>query len=123
MTRLTAALIVVLMVLGAQTAAADVGSTYVTAYSRPTGAQAKAGKYGAEMLIKLKREAKKSKKTGGMNYVERIQLCKRTFYTTSRGKQWLAAHRRAKHVLVVRRHTAKGKYRVICGKRPMRKGA
>lgn len=125
MTRaITAVGVLLVLVLGALPAAAEVGNTYVTAYSRTKGVQAKAGKFGTEMLLKTKRETQKSRKSKnrvGAAYNQEIQLCKRTYYTTPRGKRWLAAHRRAKHVLLVRRHVAKGKYRVICGKKPMRK--
>ena len=110
--------------LSAQNAAAEVGKTYLTAYSKSKGTQAKAGKYGPQITLKTKsqrdatRTTKDGKKASTGGYDQKVTFCKRTYYVTKRGKSWIAAHRRAKHQLVVRRHVAKGKYRSICGSVP-----
>ncbi len=110
--------------VGAPEARAEVGKTYLTAYSRSKGTQVKAGKYGTQILLRTKsqnsttRTTKSGKKVPVAAYKEKVTFCKRTYYTTERGKRWIAAHRRAKHVLVVRYHQAKGKYRPICGTVP-----
>ena len=119
-------LVLVAFAFVAQDAAAVVGNTYLTAYSRTKGIQVKAGKYGTQILLRTKtqrattRTTKSGKKIRIGAYNEKVTFCKRTYYTTKRGKSWVAAHRRARHVLVVRRHVAKGKYRAICGSRPKR---
>ena len=117
---------IVLIAVAAPEAGAVVGNTYLTAYSRTKGTQAKAGKYGTQILLRTKsrnsttRTTKSGKKVKVSAYQEKVTFCKRTYYTTKRGKSWIAAHRRAKHVLVVRYHQAKGKYRNVCGTRPKR---
>ncbi len=119
-------LVLLAVVFMAQDAAAVIGNTYLTAYSRSKGVQASAGKYGTQMLLKTASQkgrtttTKSGKKVTSAGYTQRVTFCKRNYYTTKRGKSWIAAHRRANHVLVVRRHTAKGKYRSICGTRPKR---
>lgn len=119
-------LVLLAIVFVAQDAAAVVGNTYLTAYSRSKGIQASAGKYGTQILLRTTTQkgrtgtTKNGKKVRYAAYSQRVTFCKRTYYTTKRGKSWIAAHRRARHVLVVRRHVAKGKYRNICGTRPKR---
>lgn len=127
-----AALSYTVLGLTTQDAMAEIGKTYVTAYSKSKGSQAKAGKYGPQIVLRTKKTsaAKSSKKTTKKGkkannlpiqaYDQSVKFCSKTYYTSKRGKKWLAAHRRVKHTLVVRKHTAKGKYRVICGTIPKR---
>lgn len=133
-----------LAVFGGGQAHAVVGKTYLTAYDKTKGSQAKAGKYGKQILLRTSatKAAKKTEtdakaKTAKTNtaktntaktkkglptlsYDQSVRYCGKTYYVTKRGKAWIAAHKRAKHTLVVRRHAAKGKYTVVCGKPPKR---
>ena len=92
---------IVLIAVAAPEAGAVVGNTYLTAYSRTKGTQAKAGKYGTQILLRTKsrnsttRTTKSGKKVKVSAYQEKVTFCKRTYYTTKRGKSWIAAHRRA----------------------------
>jgi len=119
------------VVLCASQSQARVGSTYLTAYDRTKGSQAKAAKHGSQILLKLPSQVKKAppksaKNTKGKaaskmppnSYTEQVSYCGKPYFTTKRGKQWIAAHTKARHVLLVRYHEAKGKYKVVCGTRP-----
>ena len=112
--------------VGLSQASADVGKTYLTAYDKAKGVQAKAGKYGKQILLRTsaRKTAVKAKPgTKGSKTAASepsVTYCGKTYYTTKRGKNWIAAHESAKHTLVVRRHTAKGKYTVLCGEMPKR---
>ena len=52
------------------------------------------------------------------SYTEQVSYCGKSYFTTKRGRQWIAAHTKARHVLLVRYHQAKGKYKVVCGTKP-----
>jgi len=96
------------------------GKLYLTAYGK-NGSQAKAGKFGKQITLRtVKADTKKktSSKLPIQGHTERISLCSKTYYTTKRGKSWVAAHRRARHSLVVRKWVSKGKYSAVCGKVP-----
>lgn len=97
------------------------GKLYLTAYAK-TGRQAKAAKFGSRLRLYIKatksRKSKKGKRTAGRT--EGVEYCGKTYYTTRRGTRWIAAHEKAGHVLVVRRHTARKKFAVVCGTKPKR---
>jgi len=126
-------------VMGANPSLAEIGKTYLTAYSKKKGSQAKAGKFGRQIRLlrpaevrKKKRPTKAMKSAKGAkaakarakrkmppnSYTEQVRYCGKSYYTTKRGKRWIAAHNRARHVLLVRLHKAKRKYAVICGTKP-----
>ena len=137
------------LVLCASQSVAKVGGTYLTAYDKTKGSQAKAAKYGRQIRLRLPSEVakmnarrktakttkgtKKSKKASKMpphSYTQKVSYCGKPYYTTKRGKRWIAAHMKARHVLLVRYHQAKRKYKVVCGttpkgpaRRPVRKKA
>ena len=130
------------VVLGANPSMAAVGKTYLTAYDKAKGSQAKAAKFGKQIRLKLPSEisktkarvkpkkstmatkaAKKAKSKPGSkmppnSYTEQVRYCGKPYYTTKRGKRWIAAHTKSRHVLLVRYHQAKGKYKVVCGTKP-----
>ncbi len=97
------------------------GKLYLTAYAK-TGRQAKAARFGSRLRLYTKatksRKSKKGKRTAGRT--EGVEYCGKTYYTTRRGTRWIAAHEKAGHVLVVRRHMARKKFAVVCGKKPKR---
>jgi len=115
-------------VLGASNASAVVGRTYLTAYDKKKGTQARAGKFGRQIRLRLRaskpapRPKTKTKRKAPpfARATEAVRFCTRTYFVTKYGKRWIAAHRRANHELVVRRHAAKRKYRALCGKIPRR---
>jgi hypothetical protein len=110
-------------------AVAVVGNTYLTAYDKTKGTQASAGRYGTQILLRTKSQAGTTTKGADGRtrttaaYTEKVTFCNRDYFTTKRGSAWIAAHRRAQHVLVVRYHQAKGKYRSLCGSQPKRAAA
>jgi len=97
------------------------GKLYLTAYGK-NGSQAKAGKFGKQISLRTVKADTKKKKTKStlpiQGHTERISLCSKTYYTTKRGKSWVAAHRRLRHKLVVRKWVSKGKYNAVCGTVP-----
>ena len=120
-------------ILAASQSQARVGSTYLTAYDQAKGSRVKVAKYGSQILLRSPSQvrhspadtAKSGKKMKGKmppnSFTERVTFCGRPYYTTKRGKRWIAAHKKAHHVLLVRYHQGKRKYKVVCGTRP--KGA
>lgn len=121
------------VVLSATQSMAKVGGTYLTAYDKTKGSQAKAAKFGSQIRLRLSSEvskmkapskaakttkAKKTKKMPPNSYTEQVSYCGKPYYTTKRGKRWIAAHTHARHVLLVRYHQAKGKYKIVCGSKP-----
>lgn len=128
-------LIATAVVLSAGPTLAAVGGTYLTAYDKTKGTQAKAAKFGRQIRLRLPSEVtkmnarrkaaktskKKSKAASKMppnSYTEKVTFCGKPYYTTKRGKRWIAAHTKARHVLLVRYHQAKRKYKVVCGTKP-----
>ena len=96
------------------------GKLYLTAYGK-NGSQAKAGKFGKQITLRTVKAVPKKKTASKLpiqGHTERISLCSKTYYTTKRGKSWVAAHRRARHKLVVRKWVSKGKYSAVCGTVP-----
>lgn len=96
------------------------GKLYLTAYGK-NGSQAKAGKFGKQITLRTAKADTKKKTSSKLpiqGHTERISLCSKTYYTTKRGKSWVAAHRRARHTLVVRKWVSKGKYSAVCGTVP-----
>jgi len=131
--------IVAAVVLSASPSMAVVGKTYLTAYDKAKGSQAKAAKYGRQIRLKLPSEISKSRpqakttkaakgakkakskaarKMPPNSYTEQVRYCGKPYYTTKRGKRWIAAHTKARHVLLVRVHQAKRKYKIVCGTKP-----
>lgn len=98
------------------------GRIYLTAYT-PAGRQAKAGKFGRRLRLGL--EASKDRRRGRRGRLvagrtEAVSYCGKTYWVTRRGTGWIEAHRKAGHVLVVRKHVARKKFSVLCGKKPKR---
>ncbi len=97
------------------------GKVYLTAYAK-NGRQRKAGKFGTRIRLYTtatkSRKTKKGKRRAGRT--EAVTYCGKTYYTTKRGTRWIAAHEKAGHVLVVRKHVARKKFTTICGKKPKR---
>lgn len=105
-----------------KTTASKRGKIYLTAYGK-NGTQAKAGKFGKQITLRTVKADTKKKTTSKVpvqGHTERISLCRKTYYTTKYGAKWVAAHRRARHTLVVRRWVSKGKYSAVCGTIPKR---
>ena len=124
-----AATILFALLLAPQTSHAAVGKTYLTAYDKAKGSQASAGRYGRQIRLNAAPSAapdKTSAKTSAKGkrragrYTQKVALCGTAYYTTKRGVAWIAAHRKAGHELVVRKHVGKRKYSILCGKVPKR---
>ena len=116
------------VVLSAGPSMAAVGKTYLTAYDKTKGSQAKAAKFGTQIRLKLPSEIPKAKASKAAkkaksrmlpnSYTVQVRYFGKPYYTTKRGKRWIAAHTKARHVLLVRHHLARGKYKIVCGTRP-----
>jgi len=123
------------VVLSASPSMATVGKTYLTAYHKTKGSQVKAAKFGTQIRLKLPSEIPKTKVRAKSakaaeaakkarsrmlpnNYTRQVRYCGKRYYTTKRGKRWIAAHTKAGHVLLVRYHQAKRKYKIVCGTKP-----
>lgn len=105
---------------------AVVGKTYLTAYDRAKGSQASVGRFGRQIQIRTQKPVsgkshKKKAPSGATSPDRSVTLCGKTYFTTKRGVAWVAAHRKAGNELVVRKHTGKRKYAVLCGKIPKRR--
>lgn len=121
------------VVLSASQAAARVGGTYLTAYDKAKGVQSRAAKFGTQIRIwqpsevakmdarRKTAKTKKKSKSARNRYTEQVSFCGKPYYTTKRGKRWIAAHTKARHVLLVRYHQSKRRYKIVCGTKP--KGA
>jgi hypothetical protein len=131
--------IAAVVVLSASQSMAKVGGTYLTAYDKTKGSQAKAAKFGTQIRLRLpsevekmkprrttakstktKKNAKAARKMPPHSYTEQVRFCGKPYFTTKRGKRWIAAHTQARHVLLVRYHQAKRKYKIVCGTKPQR---
>ena len=111
------------LVLAAGPAGAVIGNTYLTAYDKARGAQASSGRYGRQIRLRTAPPASSAKAAGTGRtsaYSRKVALCGKDYYTTKRGVDWIDAHRKAGHELVVRKHTGKRTYAVLCGKVPKR---
>jgi hypothetical protein len=124
------------LVLCTSQSMATVGGTYLTAYDKAKGTQAKAAKFGTQIRLRSPSEVakmnarrkaakttkttkgKKARKMPPHSYTQKVTYCGKPYYTTKRGKRWIAAHMKARHVLLVRYHQAKRKYKVVCGTKP-----
>jgi hypothetical protein len=131
--------IAAIVVLSTNQSMARVGGTYLTAYDKTKGSQAKAAKFGTQIRLRLpsevakmkarrktakstktKTKSKTARKMPPHSYTEQVRFCGKPYYTTKRGKRWIAAHTKARHVLLVRYHQAKRKYKIVCGTKPQR---
>lgn len=78
------------------------------------GKSAKAGKYGTYTRVYTPAEMKKRKASTRKAYSQSVTLCGKPYMLSKRQQAFLAAHKKAKHMVVVRERVRKGKYTKLC---------
>lgn len=89
------------------------GPTYLWGQNAK-GKTAKAGKYGGYTRIYTPAEHAKLKKSAKKRYSQKAQYCGKPFMVSKAQLRFIAAHKKAKHAVVVRERIAKGKYKKHC---------
>ena len=92
---------------------AEAGSLALYAYNAK-GKLAKAGKYGRWTRVYAPGAHAKLKAKTRKNYGVKMTFCEKPYYLRSAQKRWLAAHRKAKHRIVLRERVSKRKTRQVC---------
>lgn len=78
------------------------------------GKLAKAGKYGRWTRIYKPADVKKLKAKTQKKYAVKKTFCGKPFQTRKVHERWIAAHKKAKHKVVLRERVAKGKMKKVC---------
>ena len=99
------------MLAAAGTAQAESMALY--AYNAK-GKVSKAGKFSGWTRIYSEAAHGKLKAKTRKSYTQKMTFCDKPFYVRGVHKQWIAAHRKAKHRIVLRERVSKGKSRRIC---------
>jgi len=92
---------------------AKAGSVALYAYNAK-GKLAKAGKYSRWTRVYRQADRAKLKAKTRKNYTVKMTFCEKPYYLRSVQQRWLAAHRKAKHRIVLRERVAKGRTKQIC---------
>lgn len=92
---------------------ASAGPTYLWGQNAK-GKTVKAGKYGGYTRIYTPAQHKKLKKSSQKRYSQKATFCGKAFMVSKAQKNFIAAHKKAKHVVIVRERVAKGKYKKHC---------
>lgn len=92
---------------------AQAGSVGLYAYNAK-GKLVKAGKYSRSTRIYREADHGKLKGKTRKSYAEKMTFCNKPYYVRGVHKRWLAAHRKAKHRIVLRERVSKGKSRRLC---------
>ena len=78
------------------------------------GKTVKAGKYGGYTRVYTETELKKLKAATRKQFSQKTALCGKDYMLSKRQAAFVAAHKKAKHMVVVRERVAKGKYKKMC---------
>ncbi len=78
------------------------------------GKSAKAGKYGTYTRVYSPAELKKRKASIRKAYGQKVMLCGKEYMLSKRQQAFMAAHKKAKHMVVVRERVRKGRYTKLC---------
>lgn len=78
------------------------------------GKQIKAGKYGRWTRVYRDADLKRLKAATRKQYRVKATLCGQSVMLRTIQQRWIAAHRKAKHKVVLRERIAKGKYKEHC---------
>jgi hypothetical protein len=92
---------------------AEAGSVALYAYNAK-GKLAKAGKYGRWTRVYRAADHAKLKAKTRKHYSKKMTFCEKPYYLRSVQQRWLAAHRKAKHQIVLRERVSKKKTRRVC---------
>eukprot|EP01026_Neomeris_dumetosa_P021246 TRINITY_DN18626_c1_g1_i1.p5 TRINITY_DN18626_c1_g1~~TRINITY_DN18626_c1_g1_i1.p5 ORF type:complete len:115 (-),score=6.92 TRINITY_DN18626_c1_g1_i1:57-401(-) len=92
---------------------ANAGPVGIYAYNAK-GKTAKAGKYTRWTRIYKPVQFAKLRAKTKKQYAGKMTLCQKPYHVRAVHKRWLAAHKKAKHTIVVRERVAKGKYKKLC---------
>lgn len=99
-----------LALIGGSAGAGDVGLYAYNAKGKLT----KAGKFGTNTRVYREDELKKMKAGTRKQFGTKIEACQGTYFGRPVQNQWLAAHQKMKHKVVLRERVAKGKFKAIC---------
>jgi opacity protein-like surface antigen len=78
------------------------------------GKTVKAGKYGRYTRLYTAAQLKKRKASIRKAYSHKTMLCGKAYMLSKRQQSFMAAHRKAKHMVVVRERVGRGKYKKLC---------
>ena len=78
------------------------------------GKSVKAGKHGISTRVYTSAEMKKRKASIRKTYSMQVSLCGKEYMLSKRQQAFMAAHKKAKHMVVVRERVRKGKYTKLC---------
>jgi hypothetical protein len=78
------------------------------------GKSVKAGKYGRYTRLYTAADLKKRRASVRRAYRHKVMLCGKAYMLSKRQQSFMAAHRKAKHMVVVRERVRKGKYTKLC---------
>jgi len=92
---------------------AQAGSMGLYAYNAK-GKPAKAGKYGTWTRVYSEADHGKLKAKTRKSYTQKMTFCEKPFFVRGVHKQWIAAHRKAKHRIVLRETVGKNKTKRVC---------
>jgi len=95
----------------AQTAQA--GSVALYAYNAK-GKLTKVGKFSKTTRIYSPADHAKLKMKTRKNYSHKVTFCEKPYLLRTAQRRWIAAHRKAKHRIVLRERIAKNKTRQVC---------
>jgi hypothetical protein len=92
---------------------AEAGSVALYAYNAK-GKLAKAGKYSRWTRVYRPADRARLKAKTRKRYARKMTFCEKPYYLRSAQARWLAAHRKAKHRIVLRERVSKRKTRRLC---------
>lgn len=92
---------------------AEAGSVALYAYNAK-GKVAKAGKYSGWTRVYREADHAKLKAKTRKSYAVKTTFCEQPYYLRSTQQRWLAAHRKAKHRIVLRERVSKKRTKQIC---------
>lgn len=78
------------------------------------GKSVKAGKYGTYTRVYTAPQLKKRRASVRKAYSMKTMLCGKEYMLSKRQAAFMAAHKKAKHMVVVRERVRKGKYKKLC---------
>ncbi len=78
------------------------------------GKLVKAGKFSKTTRVYRAADLKRLKPKTRKRYKHKRTLCKKVFMLRSTQVRWLAAHKKAKHKIVLRQRVAKRKFKNLC---------
>lgn len=78
------------------------------------GKTVKAGRYGRYTRVYTAADLKKRKASARRLYRHKVALCGKDYMLSKRQQSFIAAHHKARHMVVVRERVGRGKYKKLC---------